>query len=162
MTKIPEAEKHCYKNYLSVIAILTTQYGFKYTGIGDNGEECFHKKNEGHDETAYVHPMFCSYHCHSKNLHPDFKSDFNNQKEQEIAFKELCVYLDRFSKKEELPLTKEILQAQLDLLEEQRIEIVKIATNTEISIDSKKVIPLIYKYLIECQSTVSFTMSKLK
>lgn len=170
MNKVPEAEKHCYKNYMHVISILTLQYGFEYTGIGPNREECFHKESTTCSEAIFIHPMSCSYMMDppglfgwKNRLHSvSFNSGFDNHKEQEIAFKELCLYLDKFSIKEESVLTKEHLESKFMLLEEMRLNLVKLATDREVSVDHKKLIPTIYGYLIHCQSTVSFVLSKLK
>lgn len=92
-------EKHCYKQYGHIIYILTKEFGFKYTGIGDNGEECFYKESDT-PERIYVHPMFCSYNMSMGNSWDaerkycfHFKSGFNSQSEQEVAFEKLINHL---------------------------------------------------------------------
>ena len=94
---------HYYKNHEHVISVLTKEYGFKYTGLGDNYEECFFKDSKT-PEQIYVHPMGCSYymfeskHWSSGRIHSaDFQSNRDNEKDQEKAFMALLVHLDKFT-----------------------------------------------------------------
>lgn len=97
-------DKHCYKEYEYAIATLVKDYGFKYTGIGDNCEECFYKCSaNGMEETIFVHPMFCSYYMNQKNYWNNrintfrVNSDFNDHSEQKKVFRKLLCHLDDFS-----------------------------------------------------------------
>lgn len=91
--------KHCYKQYGHIIYILTKHFGFEYTGIGDNGEECFYKESDT-PERIYVHPMFCSYSMSmGREWNAERKYEFNcnsglnSQSEQEVAFENLINHL---------------------------------------------------------------------
>lgn len=99
------SEKHYYQNHAHVINVLTEQYGFEYKGIGNNYEECFHKKAEI-AERIYVHPMFCSYYQDGSPTYPfikpsrvEFPSDRTSQRSQEDAFLELCVHLNKVTRR---------------------------------------------------------------
>ena len=91
---------HYYPNYKKVKKILTKKYGFRYTGIGDNAEECFYKAGVK-PESIYIHTMFCSYSMNShaggsgyENRPHDisFQTEHNNH---ELSFAKLCNYLDK-------------------------------------------------------------------
>lgn len=98
-------EGHYYPEYKHIIEVLTKKYGFKYTGIGENCEECFYRDSYK-PEKIFVHTMFCSYRMDShgglygwKNRPHDvsFRSNRRSKKSQERAFEELCSYLDQYS-----------------------------------------------------------------
>ncbi len=88
--------QHYYKNHLHVKSVLTTKYGFVYSGTGDNSEECF-SKNSPTPEQVYIHPMFCSHH--KSGVKVRFPSDRTSEEDQEKAFNELIVHLDRVTVK---------------------------------------------------------------
>lgn len=105
--------EHYYENHEEVIKILTTEYGFRYTGLGDNYEECFYKDSDT-PEQIYVHPMFCSYymsigrHWSARRIHEaNFKSNHSNAKEQKIAFRKLLVHLDEFTVRQPVVTVKD-------------------------------------------------------
>lgn len=98
---IVSAEKHCYRDYENVIAVMTSKYGFEYTGLGDNMEECFHKQTDTH-ETCFIHPMFVHYYMAADKLwNSERLYDFNIETkfeavyEQRKAFALLCNHLDK-------------------------------------------------------------------
>ncbi|MCE9585050.1 hypothetical protein K8Q94_00275 [Candidatus Nomurabacteria bacterium] len=96
-------KKHFYKNHEHVIYVLTTKYGFEYTGIGNNYEECFFKDSET-PERIFIHPMFCSYHMYESRKilsprlhHVCFESDIKNKQKQKEAFNKLLLYIDKYT-----------------------------------------------------------------
>ena len=111
------AQKHHYKNHEHVISVLTTKYGFTYTGIGDNAEECFFKDSRT-PERIYVHSMHCSYDMSSSReimaprLHSVcFQSRSQRDQEQEKAFNQLLAHLDKVTVKQpERPLFTEVME----------------------------------------------------
>lgn len=161
------SSKHCYKNHEHVIAILTKEFGFKYNGVGDNGEECFYKDGPT-PETIFIHPMFCKYymdvshHIFAERIHrAEFKSDFDSQSQQKAAFLKLLAHIEGITKKPQTCLSKEDILIEIEVLEKKREELIQMALNPAVSIDSKKMIPLIYKAVIECQTTVRYLISRL-
>lgn len=100
---VAAAEKHCYKDYENVIAVMTSRYGFEYTGFGDNMEECFHKYTDK-PETCFIHPMFCHYYMaanklwNSERLHEfTINTKFDAIDEHRKAFAFLCNHLDKIA-----------------------------------------------------------------
>lgn len=96
------ADKHFYKEHEMVKEVLTSKYGFEYTGLGDNSEECFHKSGSN-PESIYIHPMFCSYSMDSSDAiygwrirHHDqhFPSNHKSETSQTESFSRLLNYLD--------------------------------------------------------------------
>lgn len=163
-------QKHYYENHQHVAVVLTTKYGFKYTGIGDNAEECFLKETN-FPERVFIHPMYCSYSMDSckgiggwiNRPHDiSFRSNYKDLKEQENAFAKLCCYLDEHSKKVDVVLTIENLILTLESLEEKRLTLIAMALDKNVSIESKKSIPLIYRNLIEYQSTLTYLIPLIK
>lgn len=143
-------QRHCYENHKEVIKILISRYGFRYDGIGDNGEECF-RKESATPETIFVHPMHCSYYKSSSQewLAPRvdsfyFKSSFNSQPQQKIAFSKLLKHLDIVT----VGNTKGYIDRQLLVLEEKRQRLVRLALNTNVSLELKELIPHLYDRIL--------------
>ena|ERR1035437_761460 len=162
---------HYYKNHKSVVELLTTRYGFTYTGIGDNYEECFFKDGEC-PEYVFVHSMSCSYSMYSskaalntnKKHEISFRSDYENEESQNSAFVKLLAYLEEHSKKPEniLLMTNQNITGYFNFLEKKRQELVKMALDKSLDRKSKEVIPAIYGNLIAYQSTLSYIISLIK
>jgi len=160
---------HIYKDHAHVIDVLTNQYGFEYTGIGDNGEECFHKQ-VGLSEAIYVHPMFCSYRMDSSNNISNnpwqnkphdvsFKSIYEIESTHKAAFKRLCAYLDDYT----VPVPNQWkIENTLKSIEARRQELVDMALDPNVNVDVKKQIPEIYEKVIEFQTTLTHIMAHLK
>lgn len=161
---------HAYQNHAHVILVLTTQYGFTYTGLGDNYEECFHKHSST-PEQVFVHPMHCSHymdgaptviHPHSRKA--NFESEISDQESQAVAFRKLIVHLDQFTVKIPLVLTaaqiEEQIQKGLAGLEATKIHLQDIVTDR--NFDTTKLIPAIYKNLTEYHFYLEQIMSRFK
>lgn len=94
------AQKHDYPNHAHVISVLTNLYGFKYTGLGDNYEECF-SRGYNTPETIFIHRMHCSYY---KAVSPQISAEriniferrtsYHSESEQLSAFNRLLAHLD--------------------------------------------------------------------
>jgi hypothetical protein len=139
------SRKHFYENHEEVIEILTTKYGFTYTGLGDNYEECFHKDSDT-PETIFVHPMFCSYymsvgrHWSDKRVHEvEFKSNHRVVREQKNAFHLLCAHLDKFTI--ELPQVAIVEKTNDNAIEPQKPDI-EIPTFVNVMMFNKHLLPL--------------------
>lgn len=146
------------------------RYGFRYTGIGDNGEECFYNDSL-RPERIFVHPMFCSYSMDSsrgtdgyKNRPHDvsFPSGFHNEEEQEKAFSKLLAYMGDVTIKQPIVASKEDIAGTLLYLEEERLKLVDMTLSNKISVEGKKLIPQIYGSVISYQTTLSHLMAFVK
>jgi hypothetical protein len=167
-------EKHCYKNHHEVIAILTLQYGFAYTGLGDNSEECFYKKTKEFSERVFVHPMFCSYSMDpsreglSKRVHDVmFRSGFHDQKEQETAFLKLLAYLSEHSKepalpKKEMPRDMQLIYQKVDEMTRVKASLITMAANAHTDEAVKNMIPSVYGNITQYQSTLFEVLSLIR
>lgn len=163
-------EKHYYEKHWHVRHILTNDYNFNYTGVGDNGEECFFKKGFLRDERLYVHPMFCSYSMDGPNPQQSWvnrahdihiKSNPNSQTSQEDTFRELLKYLDIHSspRNYNIRVKKQRAQAQLEtsmeVFEKQRISLIDMARNPNVSLEAKSFIPDMYEQVTHAMMEIS-------
>lgn len=163
-------EKHYYKEWMHVQHVLTSQYGFEYTGIGNNAEECFHRKGD-RNEQIYVHTMFCSYYMDGPG--PDkwmnrphdihIKSNYNSEEEQALAFRKLLVYLDEYSpvqpynkrRKGKPDRAQSQYETSMRALEDQRSYLIDMAANPNISLEAKEYIPSMYEQTTRAMMGIS-------
>lgn len=99
-------ETHFYKNWELVKKALTEKYGFEYTGIGDNAEECFYKKNRNIEEYVYIHNQHCGYkkvlvmdtsryNVLQNASIPEYPRVTTTEGGRVMAFNKLCKLLDK-------------------------------------------------------------------
>ena len=96
-------EKPYYMNYKEATETLINKYGFKYTGKGDNAEECFYKEG-ARPERVFIHPMHCSFSMDSHSgvygwqnrpHQVSFNSNYRSESSQKEALLKLFDYLDK-------------------------------------------------------------------